>query len=157
MPYGGSEWRWFNDSCCGASLLVLLLFYTLCVQFTSWKRLPESRPCLEFFSDEIPQDISWGQVLFKALSNLWLLRALQHLFYGFPAGLSGKEPTCNAGDFQKTQAQSLGWEEPLAEEMATHSSILTWRIPWTEEPGRLQSMGSQRVRHNWATKQQHLF
>ena len=54
---------------------------------------------------------------------------LQHLFYGFPAGLSGKEPTCNAGDFQKTRAQSLGWEEPLAEEMATHSSILTWRIP----------------------------
>ena len=40
---------------------------------------------------------------------------------------------------------SLGWEDPLEEGMATHSSILAWRIPWTEEPGRLQSMGSQRV------------
>ena len=44
--------------------------------------------------------------------------------------------------------QSLGWEEPLEEEMATHSSILAWSIPWTEEPGGLQSMGSQRVRHD---------
>ena len=46
------------------------------------------------------------------------------------------------------QVQSLGWEVPLEEGMATHSSILAWRIPWTEEPGRLQSMGSQRVGHN---------
>ena len=45
---------------------------------------------------------------------------------------------------------SLGWEDPLEEGMATHSSILAWRIPWTEEPGGLQSMGSQRVRHDWA-------
>ena len=49
---------------------------------------------------------------------------------------------------QETQVQSLGWEDPLEKEMATHSSILAWRIPWTEEPGRLQSMGSQRVGHN---------
>ena len=41
--------------------------------------------------------------------------------------------------------QSLGWEDPLEKEMATHSSTLAWKIPWTEEPGRLQSMGSQRV------------
>ena len=44
--------------------------------------------------------------------------------------------------------RSLGWEEPLEKEMATHSSILAWKIPWTEEPGGLQSMGSQRVRHD---------
>ena len=50
--------------------------------------------------------------------------------------------------------QSLGQGGPLEEEMATHSSILDWEIPWTEEPGRLQSMGSQRVRHNLATKQE---
>ena len=49
---------------------------------------------------------------------------------------------------QETQVQSLGWEDPLEKEMATHSSILAWRIPWIEEPGRLQSMGSQRVRHD---------
>ena len=51
----------------------------------------------------------------------------------------------------ETQIRSLGGEDPLEKEMATHSSILAWRIPWREEPGRLQSMGSQRVGHNWAT------
>ena len=52
---------------------------------------------------------------------------------------------------QETQVQSLIWEDLLEKEMATHSSILAWKIPWTEEPGRLQSMESQRVRHNSAT------
>ena len=51
---------------------------------------------------------------------------------------------------QETWVWSLGWEDPLEKGMATHSSILAWRIPWTEEPGGLQSMGSQRVRYNWA-------
>ena len=51
----------------------------------------------------------------------------------------------------ETRAETPGWEDPLEKEMATHSSILAWEIPWTEEPGRLQSMGSQRVRHDWAT------
>ena len=46
---------------------------------------------------------------------------------------------------QETQVQSLGWEDPLEKEMGTHSSILAWKILWMEEPGRLQSMGSQRV------------
>ena len=54
----------------------------------------------------------------------------------------------NLPAMQETQVQSLGWEDPLEKEMATHSSILAWRIPWTEEPGGLQSMGSQRVGHN---------
>ena len=49
---------------------------------------------------------------------------------------------------QETRVQSLGQEKPLEEEMATHSSILAWKILWTEEPGQLQSMGLQRVRHN---------
>ena len=53
---------------------------------------------------------------------------------------------------QETQIQSLGREDPLEKEMATHFSILAWRIPWTEEPGRLQSMGFQSVGHNWVTK-----
>ena len=48
---------------------------------------------------------------------------------------------------QETQVRSLGWEDPLEKEMATHSSILAWRIPWTENPGGLQSMGSQRVEY----------
>ena len=58
----------------------------------------------------------------------------------------------NPPAMRKTWAKSLGWEDPLEEGMSTHSSVLAWRIPWTEEPGGLQSMGSQRVRHDRATK-----
>ena len=49
---------------------------------------------------------------------------------------------------RETWVQSLGWEDPLEKEMATHSSILAWKMPWTEEPGGLQSMRSQRVGHD---------
>ena len=52
---------------------------------------------------------------------------------------------------RETRVQSLGWKDPLEKEMATHSSTLAWKIPWTEEPGRLQSMESQRIGHDWAT------
>ena len=58
---------------------------------------------------------------------------------GFPGGSDGKESAHNAED----QVQSLGWEDPLEKGMAPHSSILAWRIPWTEESGGLQSMGLQ--------------
>ena len=54
----------------------------------------------------------------------------------------------NLPALQESWVQSLGWEDPLEEEMATHSSILAWRIPWTEEPGRLSSIGLHRVRHD---------
>ena len=60
----------------------------------------------------------------------------------------------NPPAMQKSQklmwVPSLGWEDPLEEEMATHSSILSWKIPWAEEPGGLQSMGLQRIEHDWA-------
>ena len=49
---------------------------------------------------------------------------------------------------RETQVRALGWEDPLEKKMATHSSTIAWKIPWTEEPGRLQSIGSQRVGHN---------
>ena len=49
---------------------------------------------------------------------------------------------------QETRVRSLGWEDPLAKEMVTHSSTLVWKIPWMEEPGKLQSMGLQRVGHD---------
>ena len=62
-----------------------------------------------------------------------------------PQLLSGKESVCNAGSIQETRIRSLGQEDPLEKEMAAHSSILAWRIPWTEEPGGLQSLGSQRA------------
>ena len=54
----------------------------------------------------------------------------------------------NLPAMQETQVQSLGWEDALEKGMATHSSILAWRIPWTEEPGKLQSMGLQRAGHD---------
>ena len=80
-------------------------------------------------------------------SPIWMLSSLSCIFATkgktFPGGSDGKESSL----MQETWVQSLGWEDPLA----VHSSILAWRIPWTEEPGRLQSMGSQRVRHNWVT------
>ena len=63
---------------------------------------------------------------------------------GFSGGSDSKESACGAGD----QFQSLGQEDPLEKEMATHSSILAWEIPWLEEPSRLQSMASQRVGHD---------
>ena len=55
-------------------------------------------------------------------------------------------------EMRETWVQSLGLEDPLEEDMATHSSILAWKIPWTEKPWGLQSMGLQRVRHDWAMK-----
>ena len=66
---------------------------------------------------------------------------------GFPSDSAVKNLSAMP-EMQEMQLQSLNWEDPLEEGMATHSSILAWRIPWTEEPGRLQSIGSQRVRHD---------
>ena len=61
----------------------------------------------------------------------------------------------NPPAIQETRVQYLGLEDPLEEEMATHSSIPAWKIPCTEEPGGLQSMGLLRVRHDWATEHAH--
>ena len=69
-----------------------------------------------------------------SIIELHLLQTLD-----FPGGASGKEPTCK-GRRHETQVPFQGWEDPLKEGMATHSSILAWRFPWAEEPGRLQSI-----------------
>ena len=66
---------------------------------------------------------------------------------GLPGGSDGER---NPPAIRETWVQSLSWENPLEEGMVTHSSILAWRIPWIEEPGRLQSMGSQGVGQDWA-------
>ena len=79
---------------------------------------------------------------------------------GLPWWLRVKASACNVGDLSsirrlsamwETWVRSVGWEDPLEKEMATHSNTLAWKISWTEEPGRLQSMGSQRVGHDWET------
>ena len=66
---------------------------------------------------------------------------------GFPGGSAVKNPPAMQ-ESQEARVQSLGWEDPLEEGIGTHSSFLAWEIPWTMEPGRLQPMESQRVRHN---------
>ena len=71
----------------------------------------------------------------------------------FPGGFVVK----NLPVIQETWVWPLGWEDPLEKEMATHSSILAWRIPWMEEPGRLQSVGSQRGEHDLVTKTKNSF
>jgi len=72
---------------------------------------------------------------------LVILIGLSHLLLGFPHSLVGKELPA----MRETRAQFLGSKDPLEKEMAIHSSILVWKIPWTEEPARLQSMGSQEL------------
>ena len=66
-----------------------------------------------------------------------------HIYFSLVTQTVKRLPT-----MRETQVRSLGWEDPLEKEMATHSSTVAWKTPWTEEPGRLQSMGSQRVGHN---------
>ena len=77
-------------------------------------------------------------------------RGFPVIYYrGFPGGSDSKVCLETEGDLKETQVWSLGQEEPLKKELATHSSVLAWKIPWVEEPDRLQSIGSQRVGHNW--------
>ena len=85
-----------------------------------------------------------GVMKIMSSSNLYLV----YISWGLPKWLSGKESTCNAGDM----GFILGREDLLEKQMATHSSILAWEVPQTEEPNGLQSMGLQRVRHNLGTK-----
>ena len=70
--------------------------------------------------------------------------------------LSGKKNLSAMQETQEMWVWSLGLEDPLEKEMATHSSILAWKIPWMEETGELQYVGLQRVRHDWATKHTHI-
>ena len=107
--------------------------------------------------------------------NLWVTYWLYLTFWGaaelvFKVAVSLSIPTSNFRGFQclhrtslvaqtvkrlstmwETRVRSLGWEDPLEQEMAIHSSTIAWKIPWTEETGRLQSMESWRVRHDWVT------
>ena len=89
-------------------------------------------------------------VLFFGDSHSYIIKAIYDHPMVFPGGPDGKEYVCNAGD--PCSIPKLG--RSPGEGMTTHSSILAWRIPWTEDPGRLQSMGKQRVGHNWETEQQ---
>ena len=71
--------------------------------------------------------------------------------YHFLVASLGAQTVKRLSTMRESRVQSLGWEDPLEKEMAIHSSTIAWKIPWTEEPCRLQSMGSQKVGHDWAT------
>ena len=92
--------------------------------------------------------LSLDLVLWLNFNNYEILSLCKYIFNSW-AFLVAKIviSTCSARDL----VLSLGWEDPLENEMAIHSSTLAWKIPWTEEPDRLQSMGSQRVGQDWAT------
>ena len=83
-------------------------------------------------------------LFFLLIPSLWI-------YQGLLRWLSGKESACQC---KELWVRSLDQKDPLEEEVATHSSILAWRIPWTEKSGRLQSMGSQRVAYDWTTNTQ---
>ena len=81
------------------------------------------------------------------------INVVGHIDLSFPGGSDGKKSACNAGDLSLIPGfdpwvRSLGQKDPLEKEMATHSSILAWRIPWRAKPGGLWSTGSQRVGHD---------
>ena len=120
-----------------------------------WHKRRTKRKDLSFRSGEIPMVAVVGaRGTGQRLDYKWLWESPDsnnpakdptHILC-FPSGSDGKESACNVGD--------SGWIPGLGrspgEGMATHSSILAWRIPWTEEPGGLQSIGSQRCGHNWS-------
>ena len=87
---------------------------------------------------------------FSLFISSYLFFSICHLFT-WSSGLASlvAQTVKNQPAMRETCVPSLGWEDPLEEGMATHSSNLAWRIPWTEEPGRLQSIASQRFRHDW--------
>ena len=98
---------------------------------------------------ENPRDrgARWAAVYGVAQSQTRLKRLSSSSSSGLLRWLSGKESTCQS---RRLRRCGFNLEDPLEEEMATHSGILAWKIPWTEEPGRLQYMVSQRVGHDWA-------
>ena len=127
-------------------LLTAFFCARLCVLGLSC--LPRSHQYLERCLNHSRCSINILSKFIHLIIKIYLHR--RNWFRGLPKWLIGKEYAYNAGD-----AGSIsGLGRPLEKDIATHSSILAWEIPWTEEPGRLQSMGSQRVRLDWVTKQQ---
>ena len=117
-----------NDGWLLQSFCPSLVFYTL--GFLSW-------PFWRLF------DLSFSTLLDFTLLHMSTIHS---------GGSNSKESACSAEGL----VWSLSWEDPLVKGMDTNSSILAWRIPWTEEPGGLESLGLQRVGHNWATKHTHM-
>ena len=100
--------------------------------------------------------VEWPSSIERQLFLLkFILGFYPQSLWGLPGSSAVKNPLA-VQEIQETWVQSLGQEDPLEEEMANHSCIIAWKTPWTEEPCGLQSTGSQRVRHNWATEHTHM-
>ena len=127
-------------------LLSLLFIYIL----LCWDFLPPNRR----YWPAVPG--MWVRPAWEADMDLWITLLFFPAFIPPRASLVAQRLK-RLPPMWETWVQSLGREEALEKEMVTHSSIFAWRIPWTEKPGRLQSMGSQRVGHDWATSLTLLF
>ena len=103
----------------------------------------------------VPYEVAWGYFIweiqgrncYQDKENISISILIFKTVYAI-LGLPGSSEVKNPPAMQETGVQSLGWEDTLKESMTTHSSILVWRIPWTEETGGLQSIGSQTVGHD---------
>ena len=115
--------------------------------YTEWKSLSEKQLIIRLFKWNWSTHSAWFR---DRRILLWLSNSSQIFAYHPQASLVAQMAK-RLPATQETQVQSMGREDPLEKEMATHSSILAWKSPWTEEPSRLQSMGLQRVGHDWAT------
>ena len=112
--------------------------------------------CVHLVGDAIhPSRLPWGHKELDTTDWLRTHTSFATLFcfclQSFPASSLVAQTVKRLPTMQETRVWPLGQEDPLEKEMATHSSTLAWEVPWMEEPGGLQSMGSQRVRHDWVT------
>ena len=107
-----------------------------------------------FYQKAFRKHIYHGSKAFLQIASPFFQYQLHKYVVSHGASLLG-QMVKNLPVMQEIQVQSLGWEDHLKKDMATHSSILAWRIPWMKDPGELQSMGLQRVGHDWATKRTH--
>jgi len=102
----------------------------------------------------VDNDVFWALMQFSSLIFFFIRVYMQSILFihlmGFPGGAVGKVSACQCRRCKKWGVQSLGQGDPLEKGMATYCSILAWKIPWIEEPGGLQSMGSQKVGQDWA-------
>jgi len=129
------------------------MYWNKCSLHYSILQVPEFRyVCFFFVYNSTLSKSPFSFLNDVLLINLFSLLKLVYQVFGLSRWFSGK---ISALPMQETKIWSLGWEDPLEEEMTTHSSILGWKILWTEEHGRLQSMESQRIRHNWVTEHIH--
>ena len=146
------QWS-FSSSFLQLLLLMVLLNTDLCAQHTG---RPNKPPCWSLEQRKVCCRVMQGKWVVPAQNNIpnsskdfnrAFLKA-KAMRAGVPRWLGSEESTHQC---KRLGFYPMGSEDPLEEEIATHSSILTWRIPWTGEPGGLQSVG-HRVRHNWVTK-----